>query len=77
VTALTLALHFVVMALTAVVGELRRLRRMEWMLQVVDELDDVVGTLRHLMLAWRVEISKLAAAAVTTAQREVRFTFAK
>lgn len=42
------------------------------MLQVVDELDDAVGTMRHLMLAWRVEIGKLAAAAAT-AQREVRF----
>ncbi len=43
------------------------------MLQVVDELDDAVGTMRHLMLAWRVEIGKLAAAAAATAQREVRF----
>ncbi len=75
--ALTLVRYFVVMALTATVAELRRLPRMEWMLQVMDELDDAVGTLRHVMLAWRVEIGRLAAAAATTAQREVRFTFAK
>ena len=47
---------------------------MEWMLQVVDELDDAVGTLRHLVFAWRVEICLVAAAAAATAQRQVRFT---
>jgi hypothetical protein len=47
---------------------------MEWMLQVVDELDDAVGTFRHLLFSWRVEISVLAAALAETAQREVRFT---
>jgi hypothetical protein len=46
---------------------------MEWMLQVADELDDVVGTFRHLVLSWGVEIAILAAAAAATAQREVRF----
>jgi hypothetical protein len=75
--ALTSALRFAVMALTAALRDVRRLRRMEWMLQVVDELDDAVGTFRHLMLSWRVEVAMLAAAAAATAQREVRFTAAK
>jgi hypothetical protein len=61
------------MPLTAVPRPKRRLGRMEWMLQVADELDDVVGTVRHLVLSWRVEIVILAAAAAATAQREVRF----
>jgi len=52
---------------------LHRLRRMEWMLQVADELDDAVGALRLYILGWSVEIALLAAAAAATAQREVRF----
>jgi hypothetical protein len=70
---LTRGLRGVVMALTAAALPARRLPRMEWMLQVADELDDVVGTFRHLVLSWRVEIVILAAAAAATAQREVRF----
>jgi hypothetical protein len=46
---------------------------MEWMLQVVDELDDAVGALRLCVFSWRVEIANLAAAAAATAQREIRF----
>jgi hypothetical protein len=71
---LTPTLHFAVKALTAALRDVRRLGRMEWMLQVVDELDDAVGTLRHLLFSWHVEIGKLAAAAAAVAQREVRFT---
>ena len=72
--ALTPTLHCAVIALTAASCPVRRLARMEWMLQVVDELDDAVGTFRHLLFSWRVEISVLAAALAETAQREVRFT---
>jgi hypothetical protein len=72
--ALTSTPRFRVIALTAVSPEVRRLTHMEWMLQVVDELDDAVGTLRHLVFSWRVGICTLAAAAAATAQREVRFT---
>ncbi len=43
------------------------------MLQVVDELDDAVGALRMIAMAWSSEIAMLAAAATATAQREVRF----
>jgi hypothetical protein len=71
---LTPALHFAVKALTAALRDVRRLGCMEWMLQVVDELDDAVGTLRHLVFSWRVEIARLSAAAAAVAQREVRFT---
>ena len=48
---------------------------MEWMLQVVDELDDAVGAFRMCIFSWRVEIANLAAAAAAaaTAQREIRF----
>jgi hypothetical protein len=75
--ALTPAPNGAVMALTAVSCEVRRLARMEWMLQVVDELDDAVGTLRHLLFSWRVDICLIAAAAAATAQRQVRFSAAK
>jgi hypothetical protein len=34
---------------------------MEWMLQVVDELDDVVGTARHLWVGARRNIAIVAA----------------
>jgi hypothetical protein len=36
---------------------------MEWMLQVVDELDDVVGALRQCWLGFAAEISVLAGGA--------------
>ena len=72
--ALTSGLFAAVIALTAVSCGVRRLVRMEWMLQVVDELDDAVGTLRHLVFSWHVEICKLASSAAAAAQREVRFT---
>jgi hypothetical protein len=72
--ALTSARRSAVIALTAASCRVRRLARMEWMLQVVDELDDALGTFRHLLFSWRVEICVLAAAAAETAQREVRFT---
>jgi hypothetical protein len=72
--ALTHARDAAVIALTAVPRWVRRLALMEWMLQVVDELDDAVGTFRHLVFSWRVEICALASAAAAAAQREVRFT---
>ena len=50
-----------------------RLRRMEWMLQVADELDDAVGALRLYFCGWSAGIAMVAAAAAATAQREVRF----
>ncbi len=50
-----------------------RLRHMEWVLQVADELDDAVSAFRMCVFAWSVEITKLAAAAAATAQREIRF----
>ena len=50
-----------------------RLLRMEWMLQVADELDDAVGALRLYFYGWSAGIATLAEAAVATAQREVRF----
>jgi hypothetical protein len=37
---------------------------MEWMLQVVDELDDVVGALRHYALGLRAEIGLVVAGGV-------------
>ncbi len=49
------------------------LRCMEWMLQVVDELDDAVGAFRLFVYSWSVEFANLAAAAAATAQREIRF----
>jgi hypothetical protein len=34
---------------------------MEWMLQVVDEIDDVIGALRLFLLGWAGEIGLVAA----------------
>jgi len=48
------------------------MRRVEWMLQVADELDDAVGALRLCVLGWGAEIAMLASRRAT-AQREVRF----
>ncbi len=58
---------------TASPGQARKLPRMEWMLQVADELDDAIGAFRLYMFSWSVGIARLATAAAATAQREVRF----
>jgi hypothetical protein len=38
---------------------------MEWMLQVVDELDDAVSTLRHYALGMRAEVGLVVAGGVS------------
>ena len=42
-----------------------RLRVMEWMLQVVDEIDDAVGALRMVALGLRPEVALVLAGSVS------------
>jgi hypothetical protein len=50
-----------VIPLTAAAWGLAYTRRMEWMLQVVDEIDDVISAVRLCSMGWAAEIGLMAA----------------